>query len=93
MTTDVAAICAGLTKARRKAVTGPKSVEGVWFNLRGSRAGGAFSRMCVRLADAGLVDRHGPHALTALGLAVRAALQQNDEGVLTPPTPNKDEAR
>jgi len=84
MTTDVAAICAGLTKAQRETVmrwSGNHSevidpaLDPLWY--------------CI-IKDAPDRFRLSP---TNLGLAVRAALQQNDEGALTSPTPNKDEAR
>ncbi len=46
----------------------------------GSRAGGSISRMCNGLAARGLVEKHGPHAITAEGRAVLAALAAKKAG-------------
>jgi len=97
MTTDVAAICAGLTKAQREAMLHANAGGCTyrWTSL--GTAGGLCARKLVdRITGPG--SFYSPQTatdwpLTDLGKQVRAALQQNDEGALTPPTPNKDEAR
>jgi hypothetical protein len=77
MTTDVAAICAGLTKAQRYALA--------W---KGTNVGciASNAQLSDRLIGKGLAVKTGGYNSglmldwTPLGLAVRAALQQNDEG-------------
>jgi len=89
MTTDVAAICASLTKAQRATLIWMGD-DATWCRPD-QRSIPALSRS--KLVE-GMISRSILfNRLTPLGLAVRAALQQNDEGDFTPPTPNKDEAR
>ena len=112
MTTDVAAICAGLTKARK--ANWLTEAWDAFCDCDELPSGIDYQAYIDWLDDTPLVtlrsvepddledpfaEERGIHAdgsvycLTDLGKWVRAALQQNDEGVSTPPTPNKDEAR
>lgn len=82
MSADVAAICAGLTKAQREAVLGARHREerSAWHP-----AGWHFNadrRVRFNLAKKRLIHDYVPSfsRLTPLGLSVRSALQQNDEG-------------
>src|SRR5690606_35624467 len=57
-----------LTKAQTKALEAAFAKGGAWYGLKGSRAGGAYYRMCGRLASLGLVENSGPHPITLKGL-------------------------
>lgn len=59
-----------LTVNQQKALAFAFKKGGAWYGQRGSRAGGAYSRMCERMADMGLVGRDGPHGITVKGLVV-----------------------
>lgn len=57
-----------LTPTQKKALAAAFKKGGAWFAHRGSNAGGAYRRMCARLAGLGLVETRAPYAITPLGL-------------------------
>jgi len=69
--------------------------DDLWIELFGATHGpGYICADCVaRAADERLIDWTGKLRFVSLSLAAQVRLQRNDEGVSTPPTPNKDEAR
>ncbi len=58
-----------LTKNQQAALAGAFTKGGAWYAKRGSSAGGAYYRMCRRLADMGLLTEHGPYEITPKGLS------------------------
>ena len=57
-----------LTPTQKKALAAAFKKGGAWFAHRGSNAGGAYRRMCARLAGLGLLETRAPYAITPLGL-------------------------
>jgi hypothetical protein len=64
------AVAVKLTAQQRRALEAARDQGGAWYGSKGlGRAGGAYARMCERLAERGLVEAKPPYAITAEGLA------------------------
>ncbi|MDH4746650.1 hypothetical protein OMP43_21725 [Sphingomonas sp. CBMAI 2297] len=59
-----------LTAKKKVALGAAFKQGGAWYGLRGSRAGGSYSRMCRQLAAIGLVERGSPYPITLRGMEV-----------------------
>lgn len=59
-----------LTKKQVAALNAAFTKGGAWYGRKGGLAGGAYRRMCFRLADLGLVSENPPYPITQAGLNV-----------------------
>lgn len=59
---------ARLTPRQKTALAAAFKKGGAWYGLRGSSAGGAYRRMCERLAALGLLQSRAPYEITPRGL-------------------------
>lgn len=57
-----------LTPTQKKALAAAFKKGGAWFAHGGSNAGGAYRRMCARLAGLGLLETRSPYVITHHGL-------------------------
>jgi hypothetical protein len=73
---DALFVARRLTPKQKEALCVAFEKGGAWYGLAGSRAGGSYSRMCERLASLGLVERSGPHQITAQGLGVLRCIRE-----------------
>lgn len=63
-------VARAVTSRQLQALEAAFEKGGAWYGLKGSRAGGAYSRLCGRLAMLGLVERNSPYAITIKGMEV-----------------------
>lgn len=59
-----------LTKKQTEALVASFKKGGAVYGRRGNLMGGAYTRMCHRLVEMGLVGENPPHAITVKGLVV-----------------------
>lgn len=57
------------TSNQKRALAAAFKNGGAWYGHRGSNAGGAYRRMCERLANLGLLQSVAPYEITPRGLA------------------------
>ena len=57
-----------LTATQTKALEAAFKKNGAWYGSRGNQMGGAWRRMCLRMAEAGLVAETAPFPITMAGL-------------------------
>lgn len=57
-----------ITPNQKKALAAAFKMGGAWYGRRGSCAGGAYARMCKRMADLGLLSANAPYDITHDGL-------------------------
>lgn len=59
-----------LTTRQEQALAAAFKQGGAWYGKRGNLMGGAYLRLCHRLAALGLVNEDAPYAITVTGLIV-----------------------
>jgi len=59
-----------LTVTQQKALEAAFKKNGAWYGSRGNQMGGAWRRMCLRMAESGLVSDTAPFPITMAGLVV-----------------------